>query len=556
MLYQEVVEIYEALAGTTKRLEKADMLAPFLHKLGKQGKPEWVYLLQGKVMPDHDSREFGISTQLVLKALAQAYACKQEAVLERFKRKGDLGELAEYYAAVRKQALLSSKPLQVERVFTQLRQVMDVAGKGAVEKKLTLIGALLAHASPLEAKYLIRTLVQDLRIGVQAALIVDALCKAFPDSSKEAVQKAYDSSGDFALVFLAAGKGKKMLETIGILPGRPLHPMLAVPVQDIAEGFEVCGKPAALEFKYDGFRLLIHKSKRKIQLFTRRLDEVSTQFPDVVQAVEQYVQGTDFILDAEAVGFDQKTGKYLPFEAISRRIKRKHDIQTLLEQLPVEVNVFDILYYEGKSVMEQPFLARRKLVEQLVDRKERIIRPSELLVTGEVQEAEQFYEKALEQGEEGIMIKNISARYQQGRKVGYMVKLKPVVKDLDLVIVGAEHGTGKRAGWLTSYSVACRSGNAFLEVGKVSSGLKEKEEEGMTYAEMTKLLKPLLLEKTEEGVKVQPKVVMAVTYQNIQKSPSYSSGYALRFPRISAYRPDRGTEDIASLKDIEKAARQ
>jgi DNA ligase-1 len=216
-----------------------------------------------------------------------------------------------------------------------------------------------------------------------------------------------------------------------------------------------------------------------------------------------------------------------------------------VKALPVEINVFDVMFYEGKSFIDKPFLERRKLVEKIVKEKELVIRPAVQIVTDSEKEAMKFYEDALKIGEEGIMIKRIDAPYRQGRRVGYMAKMKPLQNDLDLVIVGAEYGTGKRGGWLTSYIIA-----------KVGSVLKEKEEEGTTYDEMTKILKPLIIEDKGDYVKIKPKVVVSVNYQNIQESPSYSSGFALRFPRITHYRPDRRIDDIASLLDIKSAAKK
>jgi DNA ligase-1 len=340
-------------------------------------------------------------------------------------------------------------------------------------------------------------------------------------------------------------------------PGKPLNVMLAVKATSIEEAFEICGKPAAIEQKYDGFRMLLNKKKNgEVSLFTRRLENVTLQFPDVVEAVKKGVKGESFILDSEVVGYDEKTGKYKPFEAISQRIRRKYEIEKLVRELPVEINVFDVLYYEGKSYLESPFSERRKLVEKIVHEKERVIRPAIQIITSSEEEAMKFYKNALKVGEEGIMIKTLDAPYKQGRRVGYLVKLKPVLNDFDLVIVGAEHGTGKRGGWLTSYIVACSDDGNLVEVGKVSSGLKEKESEGTTYDEMTRLLKPLITGEEGGRVNVKPKIVVSVNYQNIQESPSYSSGYAMRFPRITAYRPDRGTVDIATLADIKRAAKK
>ena len=345
------------------------------------------------------------------------------------------------------------------------------------------------------------------------------------------------------------------MEKVSLIPGKALNVMLPVKVNEISEAFRICGKPAALEHKYDGFRVVITKKGNEIKLFTRRLEEVTKQFPDVVEVVKSNIIGKDFIVDSEVVGYDPETKKYKPFEAISQRIKRKYHIDELREKLPVEVNAFDVLYLNGKSLVELTFKERRKILEKMIKAKKFEIKPAVQIITDSEKKAMEFYHEALKIGEEGIMIKKLDSVYKPGRYIGHIVKMKPEKHDLDLVITAAEHGTGKRGGWLTSYIVACHHDGKYLDVGKVSSGLKEKEgEDGTTYAEMTKLLKPLILSEKGNRVKVKPKAIVSVTYQNIQKSPTYSSGYAMRFPRITHYRPDRRTHDIATLKDIEKEA--
>lgn len=557
MYYSEFAEVYEEMGKTSGRLEKTTILAGFLKKLKRGGKSEWIYLLNGRVVPDYDSRELGISRQTALKALGKSMGVSAEAIYSKLRKIGDLGEIAEEIAEKKKQSTLFSSKLKAGKVFDNLRKLLDIQGKGAVDKKMALIAELMGSAEGKEAKYIMRTLLSDLKVGVAKAVIVDAIAEAFFDGGrevKEEIERAYDLLGDFALVMEKASQGRKELETITLTPGKPSEVMLAVKVGTIKEGFEMCGKPAAFEHKYDGFRMLIHKKDKKIMLFTRRLENVTSQFPDVVEAVKKHVEGESYILDSEVVGYNPETKKYKPFEAISQRIKRKYEIERLVGELPVEVAIFDVLYLDGKSRMQEPFSERRKIVERIVETKEYVIRPAKQIITDNEKTAEKFYEEALELGEEGVMVKNLNAPYRQGRRVGYIVKIKPDVRDLDLVIVGAEYGTGKRGGWLTSYVVACKDGEGFLEVGKVSSGLKEKAEEGTTYDEMTQLLKPLITEEKGNEVKVKPKLIVAVTYQNIQKSPSYSSGYAMRFPRITAYRPDRTVRDIATLSDIEEAA--
>ncbi|MFA5019991.1 MAG: ATP-dependent DNA ligase [Candidatus Pacearchaeota archaeon] len=556
MRYSELVEVYESLGATTKRLEKTEILAKFLKQL-KNYNSKWIYLLRGRVLPDYDPTEFGLSRQLAIKAISRATGISEEKIEREFNKFGDLGEVAEHFINTKKQSTLFSNKLTVEKVFDNFSKILYIKGKGSVDKKLLLVSELLASATGKEAKYIIRTILNDLRIGVADSTLRDAISEAFfPDDKKEMNEKiehVYDLANDFAEVFDAVSKGKKALDKIIVVPGKPMNVMLPVKVTEISEAFRIAGKPAAIEHKYDGFRVVISKNRNEIKLFTRKLEEVTKQFPDVVSVVKEQVHAKDFILDSEVVGYDPKTKKPRPFEAISQRIKRKYDIERLEKELPVEVNVFDVIYCNGESLITEPFKKRRDILEKIVKEKQNKIRHSKQFVTDSEKKALEFYRKALASGEEGIMIKNLDAPYKPGRRVGFIVKMKPESKDLDLVIVGAEHGTGKRGGWLTSYIVACRNKEGkFLEVGKVSSGLKEKEEQGTTYAEMTKLIKPLITGEKGHMVNVKPKIIVSVTYQNIQKSPSYSSGYALRFPRITAYRPERNTRDIATFDEIKR----
>jgi len=257
------------------------------------------------------------------------------------------------------------------------------------------------------------------------------------------LKEKYNLANDSAQIFDAASKGRGELEKIDILPGRPLQVMLAVKADDISDAFRICGKPAVVEYKYDGFRVLINKDKTgKISLFTRRLENVTNQFPDVVSVVSSNIKGDSFILDSEVVGFDSNTGKYMPFEAISQRIRRKYDIDKLVEELPVEIDVFDVIYYNGKNLMNEPYFERRKIVEKMVKEKEWKIKPSVQKIVKTEEEALEFYERALKVGEEGIMVKNLEAVYQQGRRVGYWVKMKPQAEDLDLAEDGVEATAG------------------------------------------------------------------------------------------------------------------
>lgn len=559
MRYLKLAELYEAVSGTTKRLEKIEILSNFLKHLDASDR-EVLYLLLGNIYPDYDDRKIGISSQLAIKAISKAVGVSKEKVVNEWKSVGDLGKVAEKLTKNKKQSTLQNHILTTEKVLENLRKLPALEGKGTVDKKISLITELLTSASPIEALYLVRTLIGDLRIGIQVSTIRESMAHAFFKDEKEGakkVQEAIDKSNDVASIFDIVKRGKmNELGKVKIEIGKPIKAMLAQKAKNVKEGFDAVGKPCAIEYKYDGFRLIIHKKGNQIILFTRRLENVTKQFPEVADFIRKYVRADSAILDSEAVGFDKKTKEYKPFQSISQRIKRKYDIEKLREELPVEINVFDILYYNGKSFLNEPFKKRTELIRKIIEPHAYKIIHSKQIITDDEKKAEEFYKKALKDNQEGVMMKNLDAEYNPGSRVGHMLKIKPEEKDFDLVITGGEYGTGKRSGWLSSFILSCRDGNKFLEIGKVGTGFKEKSTaetlEGLSFSELTEKVKPLITEEKGKNVKIKPKIVVSVTYQEIQKSPTYSSGFALRFPRFTALRPDRSPSDVATLKEIEK----
>ncbi|MBI2550277.1 ATP-dependent DNA ligase [Candidatus Woesearchaeota archaeon] len=609
MKYSELVELYGQLDSTTKRLEKTYYLSEFLKKTAADDIEPVILLVQGRVFPSYDERELGVANQLVVKAINVASGIASAAIEKEWAKTGDLGNVAEQLIKGKRQATLAAAELTVKKVFDNLRKLTELTGQGSVDRKLQLIAELLSSAKGAEARYITRTILGQLRVGTGAGILRDAIAWAyFPKAvekvfvkcgschstvpqadncvecgkelSKEAkaaaaeteaareeynqildkIQQAYDLTNDFGVVARKAKtEGAAGLEKVEIRIGTPIKVMLALKAETVEEALETVGRPAQCEYKYDGFRLECHRSKDKVWLYTRRLENVTHQFPDVVEYLRKYVKGDNYILDSEAVGYDPKTQKYVPFQNISQRIKRKYDIGKTARELPVEVNVFDILSYEGKNLTGEPFRKRRELIEKLVKDTERKIVVSKAIVTGSEAEIERFFKKAKADGTEGLMLKKLDAPYQPGARVGYMLKFKKVMENLDLAIVAAEWGEGKRAKWLSSYYLACRDHghDKLLEIGKVSTGLKEKREEGLSFDEVTELLKPLVVEETGRLVKVKPKIVIEVAYEEIQKSPTYESGYALRFPRVIRNRTDeKGIGDINTIKDVERLYRQ
>jgi len=423
MKYSDFVDLYEELEKTTKKLEKVEILSKFLIKLSKSGEIEWIYLLRGKVTPDYDEREFGISNQLIIKAIAKNSGVSSEEVVKQFRKSGDLGFVAEKLIGKKKQKSLFTSRLNVNKVFSNLKKLMDLEGKGSQEKKINLISELLVDSRDKEACYIVRTILGQLRIGVADAILRDAIGRAFfKEDVRKEIEQAYDRVNDFAEVFELSIKGIKYLEKVEIGVGRPINVMLPVKVENLDEAFRICGTPLAVEHKYDGFRVVIHNDGEKIKLFTRRLEEVTKQFPDVVEVVSKYVKAKTYVLDSEVVGFDPKTKKYKPFEAISQRIRRKHEVGKLINELPVEINVFDVLYLNGENVMDKPFRDRRKILEKIVTPLHFKIRLSTQFISNNKEEVRKFYEDALRLGEEGVMLKNLESSYHPGRRVGHMVK--------------------------------------------------------------------------------------------------------------------------------------
>lgn len=577
MEYSKLVEVYEELNKTTKRLEKTCILSELLKEVSADDIEQVMLLLEGRVFPNYDPREIGIAARTMLKSLSAATGISVDKIENEWKKFGDLGLVAEILVKTKKQATLHSAKLTVKKVFDNIRKLAELQGEGTVERKTQLIAELLTSAKPIESKYIVKTILMEMRLGVGEGAMRDSIVWAFFGNQlgikytkegndievenretynkySDAVQHAYDVTNEFAEAAKAAKKGLEALENIGMKVGIPIQVMLALKCDTIDEAFETVGKPAAIEFKYDGFRISAHKNEEgKIWLFTRRLEDVTKQFPDVAEAVKKNVKGKSFIIDSEAVGYNKKTGKYLPFQSISQRIKRKYEIEKMSQDFPVELNVFDVIYFNGKSMLNEPFEKRRKLLEKIIKQEPKKIVLSKMKITSEAKDVEKFFKEAVNAGNEGLMFKALNAPYKPGARVGHMVKFKAMMETLDLVIVAAEWGEGKRAKWLSSFTIACLDENKnFAEVGKVSTGLKEKEEEGLSFMEMTKLLKPLIISEKGREVKVKPKIVIEVGYEEIQKSPSYSSGFALRFPRIIQRRLDKCPEEASSLDYVKK----
>jgi len=574
MDYKRLTACYEAIDKTTKRLQKTAVIVELLKELSPKEYPAVLLLLQGRIFPVWSQQKIGMAAKLVAKAISIATGMTIEEIEQEWKKIGDLGDVAEQFVGRKRQATLFSESLTVAKVFSNAQKISTMEGGGSTDRKIKLVAELLTSATPVEAKYVVRMVLEDLRVGIGEGTLRDAICWTYiypveydkekndlilDDAKREEykvavniVQEALDLTNDFAEVLLVAKEnGSDGLRKLNLESGKPLKVMLYKKVKDVDEALETLGEPCAFEYKLDGFRLQVHKSADGIKLFTRRLENVTKQFPDVVRYVENHIEGESFILDAEAVGYDLQTKKYLPFQFISQRIRRKYDIADMVKKFPIELTIFDILYLDGESTIKKGFLERRNLLEKIVKGEKLKIVLVPQIITSDKEEAREFFQRALDSGMEGLMGKKLNAIYKPGSRVGYGVKIKTVLDPLDVVVVGAEWGEGKRTGWFTSFMVACNDNGVFKEIGKVGTGFKEKEDQGgVTFSEMTKRLKKLVIKEEGREVTVKPELVITLKFEEIQTSPTYRSGYALRFPRMVLIRDEKPVAEIVSLEEM------
>lgn len=554
-----MVGVYEELEKTSARLGKIGLIAELMREASTDNLPKVTLLLQGKVFPLWSEKEIGIADLLMVKIISKSTGFSEKDVLSRFRKIGDFGLVIEEMIGKRKQGTLFTKPLTVDKVFGNLQELARIEGKGSQDRKFQLVSELILSAKPKEAKYIVRTTLGDMRIGVAEGVIRDAIARAFFEGDKEqmkeivkAVEWAWFMKPDYGEVaVLAKEKGLKGLRNVGIEIGKPYQVLLAEKSPSLEDALKTFEKPV-LEYKYDGARIMIHKKGSDVWLYTRRLENVTNQFPDLVSYVRECVKAGECVIEGEMLGFDKDTGKPMPFQFLSQRIKRKYEIEKIIEEIPIQVNLFDIVYLEGDSFFDKTLEFRRKELEKIIVQREGKFQIAKQLVTKDLKKAEEFYHDALQAGQEGLIVKNLEATYQPGRRVGYWLKVKPTMENLDLVIIGAQWGTGKRAGWLGSLVLGCKEGDRFLECGMIGTGIKEKEDqEGVTFAQLTKLLKPHI-ESEDRDLKIKPKVVVEVAYEEIQKSPNYSSGYALRFPRVVRLRTlEKSVEQCDTLERVE-----
>jgi DNA ligase-1 len=573
MKYALMAETYEKIEATKKRLAMTDYLVEFLKITPKTVIDKVVYLTQGKLYPDYVGIEIGVAEKLALRAVARATGRSEKEIEEEMKKTGDLGLATQKFLGKKTQMTFFQQPLTVERVYQTLDKMAKSTGSGSVDQKINLLAGLLTDATPKEAKYLIRTVTGELRLGIADMTVLDALAIAYGGGkeTREEIERAYNISSDLGRVAkIVAEKGIGGIRKFGVSIGNPIRPMLAERLGSPQEILEKLGGKCIAEFKYDGERVQAHKDEKNILLFSRRLENITDQYPDAVELVRKDTKPKQGIIEAEIVAVDPDTGEMRPFQELMHR-RRKYGIKQAMEEYPVSLFAFDVLLADGKDLTLKPYSIRHKTLEKSIIQSDRV-KIAQYTITKDPDELEKFFEKAVENGCEGVVCKSLNedAIYKAGARGWLWIKYKrdyksEMIDTVDLVIVGAFHGRGKRGGTYGALLLAAYDPeeDEFETVTKCGTGFTDKD-----LAKLPKMLEKHKMSHRssrvnstiEADVWFEPKVVMEVIGAEITLSPIHTvamnrirkgSGLAIRFPRFTGkYRPDKSVEDATTIGEI------
>ncbi|WP_334114750.1 ATP-dependent DNA ligase [Methanothrix soehngenii] len=539
-------ELCQRVEGVSGSLEKVDLVAAFLKNLDDDELAVASGFIMGDLFSPSMDLVMGVGPSILYEAMARACGCSTERISDMLRATGDPGLVAS--AAVDKKkpigfaAFIKDEPLSIKEVYQRLVAVARASGKGSQDAKVKNLQYLFSQATPLEAQYIARLAIEDMRIGIGEGGVRDAIAQAFSqDASK--VERAYNLTNDIGLVAVNARKGT--LADLSVLINHPIKMMLAQVGEGISASMQELGS-AAIEWKYDGARVQIHKDGKRVRIFSRRLEDVTRSLPEIVRLAQE-VRADKAILDGEVVAIG-KDSRPLAFQEILKRFRRKYNVEKQAKETPLHLFLFDLIYLDGQSTVDLPLTRRRELLEGIAD-------PSILadqVISDSVQKAEEIYHQALEKGHEGLILKNSMSVYAPGKRGKNWLKIKPVMETLDLAVIGAKWGEGRRASFLGSYRLACldEATSKLLDIGWVATGLTDE-----ALAELTELFRELILVQNGMEVELKPAVIFEVAYEEIQKSQSYSSGYALRFPRLVRVRDDKSLEEADSLERVESLYR-
>ena len=534
MLFMDFSKICEQLEATSGRLDMIGIISGVLPDLTEDELPVFVRFVMGRIFPDWSANKLGIGPNLLYEAIAAVAGSRKELVVEKINRTGDAGNAVEELLAAKSQTTFFHEDLELVQVYRELIGIAGMEGKNSQREKMLAVRRLLGNARPLEARYLARILLEELRIGVGEGSVREAIAKASGVDSA-LVEHAVQALNDLGEVARLARTGPDALKNTHITLFHPVRMMLAQQ-GTITEMIRDHGNIAA-EFKYDGTRFQFHKEGNRVKMYSRRLEDVTAALPDVIKLLTEATDH-DVILDGEVIAI--KDGKPMPFQSVLRRFRRRHDVAEAAEAVELVPNVFDILYLDGETLIDLTLMERRKNLEQVLTS---YIAPQ--LVSGDSEAVEKTYNDALAAGHEGIMIKLPASPYTPGQRGKNWIKIKPEVDTLDLAVIGAEWGEGKRAHVFGSFLLACQDAGKLVPLSRVATGLSDEQ-----LAEVYGLLKDTVTGTSGKEVRFEPSLVFEVGYAELQVSPTYEAGFALRFPRFIRMRDDKGIADIETIESI------
>lgn len=566
MDFQKLVDVYEELEKTSSGNKMREILSEFFKKVPKEDLAIVTYLTLGRIASEYESVVLGMAEKSVLKAISTAGGTELTRVKKIMKEKGDVGLTAAEVLKKKPQTLVPVGKLTIHELFEKLHKIATSSGAGSQDVKTNTLATLLQKSSSAGAKYVTRIVMGTLRMGVGDMTVLDSLAITFTGEkkNKEFLEKAFNICPDLGIIAeTLAKKGLKGLEKIEVHVGRPIKMMLAQRVKELTDISRKMPGEVMVDAKYDGERVQAHKdSKGKVTLFSRRLENISEQFPDLVEALEK-VKEKEFVVEGEILAID-KNGKPLPFQTLMKR-RRKYDIEKFRKEIPVVLKMFDLLYHNGKSFINKPHSERLKQLTKIVPKSTKL-KLVDKIVTDDLSKLNDFFKKMLQEGYEGIIVKSQDGVYQAGTRGWNWIKwkkeyVKEMIDTFDLVIIGAFYGRGRRSGVYGALLCAAynKKNDRFETICKLGTGLTDK-----TLAALPKKLKkyktakrPARIEikkEMEPDVWFEPEIVVEALAAEITKSPHHTcgSGLALRFPRFLHFRDDKKAEQATTSKEVEE----
>src|ERR671921_286584 len=552
------VEICENIRSTNSKNTKVSILSEYLAGLNEDSLPIAVLFLSGRIFPRGSKLNVNVGFSTIMQSLSEIAMLDAGEIQQIYLAHGDIGALSEY--AVSKKHMISlfqQQQLTLSFVYNQLKKIADTVGPGAGKNKTKILTGLLINILPLEAKYLIKIINGEMRIGLVEGLVEIAIAKAF-NQNIQVIREAMLVVGDIAQVSILAKRNT--LDKAIIKPLTPLSFMLADVMFTAEEIIKYYQEPLICEYKYDGIRVQMHKFGQEIRMFSRKLADITNAFPELADSAlaaaatittsSPSSSNIDFILDGEILAF--RNNKPLHFQELQKRLRKKTVTEQIMAEIPVIYTIYDIMYFNGENIIKKTLKERKEILSSIVF-KQPIINSSYKIVSSE-QEIISVFDKSRDIGHEGLVLKEPYSQYHPGKRGRYWVKLKKELDTIDAVIVMAEYGHGKRAGTLSDYTFAVRdennntnNNNNLRTIGKAYSGLTDEE-----IDEMTSKLKSLMVKDDGYKITVKPEIVLEIAFDSIQKSDRHDSGFALRFPRIKNIRDDKTVTDIDTLEKVKQ----